>query len=149
MGLERISTVLQGKINSFETDLFISLIIGIENELKIKKTSSLNVIVDHIRACSFLIVDGVNPGNEGRSYVLRRILRRAIRHGKKLGINEAFFYKLVAPLAIEMGNAYPELVKMKSVIEATIKEEELRFAITLDQGMEILENAPKIHMITW
>ena len=143
MGLERLAAVMQSVHSNYEIDLFSNLINASQKilELETHQSSSLNVIVDHIRACSFLIVDGVNPGNEGRSYVLRRILRRAIRHGKKLGINEAFFYKLVAPLTIEMGNAYPELVKMKSVIEATIKEEELRFAVTLDQGMEILESS--------
>jgi alanyl-tRNA synthetase len=101
----------------------------------------LNVIADHIRACAFLIVDGVLPGNEGRGYVLRRIIRRAIRHGKKLGIDATFFHKLVEPLCIEMGDAYPELVKGKAHVEKVLKKEERRFAETLDQGMEILESA--------
>jgi alanyl-tRNA synthetase len=97
--------------------------------------------VDHIRACAFLIVDGVLPGNEGRGYVLRRIIRRAIRHGKKLGVNELFFHKLVTPLCKEMGDAYPELVKAKAHVEKVLEKEEHRFAETLDQGMEILESA--------
>ena len=145
MGLERLAAVMQSVHSNYEIDLFSNLINASKEILGLKadQSSSLNVIVDHIRACSFLIIDGVIPGNEGRSYVLRRILRRAIRHGKKLGINETFFYKLVAPLVIEMGDAYPELVKMKSTIENSIKEEEARFAITLDQGMEILETSIK------
>ena len=99
------------------------------------------MIADHIRACAFLIVDGVLPGNEGRGYVLRRIIRRAIRHGKKLGVNESFFHKLVDPLCREMGEAYPELVKAKSHVEKVLAKEEARFAETLDQGMDILEAA--------
>ena len=109
--------------------------------VKNASSSSLNVIVDHIRACSFLVVDGVLPGNEGRGYVLRRIIRRAIRHGKKLGTNELFFYKLVAPLVNEMGDAYPELAKAQAHVEKVLEKEERRFAETLDQGMEILEEA--------
>ena len=145
MGLERLAAVMQSVHSNYEIDLFKNLITASQKILKLEahQSSSLNVIVDHIRACSFLIVDDVMPGNEGRSYVLRRILRRAIRHGKKLGINEPFFFKLVTPLVKEMGEAYPELVKLKSIIENTIKEEELRFAITLDQGMEILESSIK------
>ena len=145
MGLERLAAVMQSVHSNYEIDLFKNLITASQKILKLEahQSSSLNVIVDHIRACSFLIVDDVMPGNEGRSYVLRRILRRAIRHGKKLGINEPFFFKLVTPLVKEMGKAYPELVKLKSIIENTIKEEELRFAITLDQGMEILESSIK------
>ena len=145
MGLERLAAVMQSVHSNYEIDLFKNLITASQKILKLDahQSSSLNVIVDHIRACSFLIVDDVMPGNEGRSYVLRRILRRAIRHGKKLGINEPFFFKLVTPLVKEMGEAYPELVKLKSIIENTIKEEELRFAITLDQGMEILESSIK------
>ena len=145
MGLERLAAVMQSVHSNYEIDLFKNLITASQKILKLEahQSSSLNVIVDHIRACSFLIVDDVMPGNAGRSYVLRRILRRAIRHGKKLGINEPFFFKLVTPLVKEMGEAYPELVKLKSIIENTIKEEELRFAITLDQGMEILESSIK------
>ncbi len=143
MGLERIAAVMQGVHSNYEIDLFANLIeaaantVGVENE----GSSSLNVIADHIRACAFLIVDGVLPGNEGRGYVLRRIIRRAIRHGKKLGTDEPFFYKLVAPLAEEMGDAYPELPKARAHVETVLKKEELRFAETLDQGMEILEDA--------
>jgi len=145
MGLERLAAVMQSVHSNYEIDLFKNLITASQKILKLDahQSSSLNVIVDHIRACSFLIIDDVVPGNEGRNYVLRRILRRAIRHGKKLGINDPFFFKLVTPLVEEMGEAYPELLKLKSVIENTIKEEELRFAITLDQGMEILESSIK------
>jgi alanyl-tRNA synthetase len=143
MGLERIAAVMQGVHSNYEIDLFANLIeataktVGVEND----GSSSLNVIADHIRACAFLIVDGVLPGNEGRGYVLRRIIRRAIRHGKKLGTDEPFFYKLVAPLAEEMGGAYPELPKGRAHVEKVLQKEELRFAETLDQGMEILEEA--------
>ena len=145
MGLERLAAVMQSVHSNYETDLFKNLISATKKILaiEVQGSSSLNVIVDHIRACAFLIIDGVNPGNEGRNYVLRRILRRAIRHGKKLGVQEAFFYKLVAPLAKEMGKAYPELVSFKSKIEDVIKAEEKRFSVTLDQGMEILEEAIK------
>ena len=145
MGLERLAAVMQSVHSNYETDLFKNLIFATKKILaiEVQESSSLNVIVDHIRACAFLIIDGVNPGNEGRNYVLRRILRRAIRHGKKLGVQEAFFYKLVAPLAKEMGKAYPELVSFKSKIEDVIKAEEKRFSVTLDQGMEILEEAIK------
>ncbi len=143
MGLERIAAVMQGVHSNYEIDLFANLIeataktVGVEND----GSSSLNVIADHIRACAFLVVDGVLPGNEGRGYVLRRIIRRAIRHGKKLGTDEPFFYKLVAPLAEEMGDAYPELPKGRAHVEKVLQKEELRFAETLDQGMEILEEA--------
>ncbi len=143
MGLERIAAVMQGVHSNYEIDLFANLIeataktVGVEND----GSSSLNVIADHIRACAFLIVDGVLPGNEGRGYVLRRIIRRAIRHGKKLGTDEPLFYKLVAPLAEEMGGAYPELPKGRAHVEKVLQKEELRFAETLDQGMEILEEA--------
>jgi alanyl-tRNA synthetase len=143
MGLERIAAVMQGVHSNYEIDLFANLInaaadiIGVKNEGQ----SSLNVIADHIRACAFLIVDGVLPGNEGRGYVLRRIIRRAIRHGKKLGMDAAFFHRLVAPLAKEMGDAYPELAKAQAHVEKVLAKEEARFAETLDQGMEILEAA--------
>ena len=143
MGLERMAAVMQGVHSNYEIDLFARLIdaaattVGVPND----GSSSLNVIADHIRACAFLIVDGVLPGNEGRGYVLRRIIRRAIRHGKKLGTDEPFFHKLVAPLAEEMGDAYPELTKARAHVEKVLKKEELRFAETLDQGMEILETA--------
>ena len=143
MGLERMAAVMQGVQSNYDIDLFANLIqataktLGVQND----GPNSLNVIVDHIRACSFLIVDGVLPGNEGRGYVLRRIIRRAIRHGKKLGTDTAFFHKLVAPLAKEMGDAYPELVKAQAHVVKVLKKEEERFAETLDQGMEILESA--------
>ena len=143
MGLERMAAVMQGVHSNYEIDLFAKLIdataktVGVEND----GSSSLNVIADHIRACAFLIADGVLPGNEGRGYVLRRIIRRAIRHGKKLGTDEPFFYRLVGSLAEEMGEAYPELLKASAHVEKVLKKEELRFAETLDQGMEILETA--------
>ena len=143
MGLERIAAVMQGVHSNYEIDLFANLITATAETLGVKNdgSSSLNVIADHIRACSFLIVDGVLPGNEGRGYVLRRIIRRAIRHGKKLGTSDLFFHKLVAPLAKEMGDAYPELVKAQDHVVKVLKKEEQRFAETLDQGMEILESA--------
>ena len=146
MGLERLAAVMQSVHSNYEIDLFDNLIQSTTKILGLKSSSSssLNVIVDHIRACSFLIVDGVIPGNEGRSYVLRRIMRRAIRHGKKLKINEPFFYKLLKPLAKEMGEAYPALRSQKEQIEDIIKQEEIRFAATLDQGIEILEEAIKV-----
>jgi alanyl-tRNA synthetase len=143
MGLERIAAVMQGVHSNYQIDLFAHVIqaaadlLGVKNEGQ----SSLNVIADHIRACSFLIVDGVLPGNEGRGYVLRRIIRRAIRHGKKLGMDGLFFHKLVAPLVKEMGDAYPELAKAQAHVEKVLAKEETRFAETLDQGMEILEAA--------
>tara|TARA_R110002096_G_scaffold116164_2_gene251711 strand:- start:6678 stop:9275 length:2598 start_codon:yes stop_codon:yes gene_type:complete len=143
MGLERIAAVMQGKHSNYEIDLFANLIRATADTLGVRNdgSSSLNVIADHIRACSFLIVDGVLPGNEGRGYVLRRIIRRAIRHGKKLGTDDAFFYRLVAPLVAEMGDAYPELTKAQAHVEKVLKKEEDRFAETLDQGMDILESA--------
>jgi alanyl-tRNA synthetase len=143
MGLERIAAVMQGVHSNYEIDLFANLLKATAKILGVKNdgSSSLNVIADHIRACAFLIVDGVLPGNEGRGYVLRRIIRRAIRHGKKLGVDDTFFHKLVGPLCKEMGEAYPELVKGRQHVEKVLEKEELRFAETLDQGMEILESA--------
>jgi len=143
MGLERIAAVMQGVHSNYEIDLFQNLLAAAARELGIENdgSSSLNVIADHIRACAFLISDGVLPGNEGRGYVLRRIIRRAIRHGKKLGHDGVFFYRLVGPLAQQMGDAYPELVKGQAHVEKVLKKEEQRFAETLDQGMEILEGA--------
>ena len=143
MGLERIAAVMQGVHSNYEIDLFANLIQATADTLGVKNdgNSSLNVIADHIRACSFLIVDGVLPGNEGRGYVLRRIIRRAIRHGKKLGYDGLFFHKLVAPLVAEMGDAYPELSNAQSHVEKVLEKEGRRFAETLDQGMEILEEA--------
>jgi alanyl-tRNA synthetase len=143
MGLERVAAVMQGVHSNYQIDLFSGLIDAAARTLGVKNdgSNSLNVIADHIRACSFLIVDGVLPGNEGRGYVLRRIVRRAIRHGKKLGAHDLFFYKLVAPLVAEMGDAYPELKKAQAHVEKVLKKEEQRFAETLDQGMEILDDA--------
>ena len=142
MGLERLAAVMQGVHSNYETDLFTSLIdaaIDITGA-KDKESKSLNVIADHIRACAFLIVDGVLPGNEGRGYVLRRIIRRAIRHGYKLGVEEPFFHKLVTPLEAQMGAAYPELSKLREHTERVLLQEEERFAETLTQGMRILED---------
>ncbi len=143
MGLERMAAVMQQVHSNYKIDLFEHIIQAAADVLGVKNdgSSSLNVIADHIRACSFLIVDGVLPGNEGRGYVLRRIIRRAIRHGKKLGTDDLFFYRLVAPLVEEMGGAYPELVKAQAHVEKVLQKEERRFAETLDQGMEILESA--------
>ena len=143
MGLERIAAVMQQVHSNYQIDLFAHIIQAAADVLGVKNdgSSSLNVIADHIRACAFLIVDGVLPGNEGRGYVLRRIIRRAIRHGKKLGTDHAFFHELVAPLVEEMGEAYPELVKAQAHVEKVLAKEEARFAETLDQGMEILEAA--------
>ncbi len=143
MGLERAAAVMQGVHSNYEIDLFANLIEAAAKVCGVKNdgSSSLNVIADHIRACAFLVTDGVLPGNEGRGYVLRRIIRRAIRHGKKLGVDGSFFHKLVKPLADEMGDAYPELVKARAHVEKVLKKEEERFAETLDQGMDILEGA--------
>ena len=143
MGLERIAAVMQQVHSNYQIDIFEHVIDAAARVLGVKNdgSSSLNVIADHIRACSFLIVDGVLPGNEGRGYVLRRIIRRAIRHGKKLGTDGLFFHQLVAPLAKEMGGAYPELVKAQAHVEKVLEKEERRFAETLDQGMDMLESA--------
>lgn len=143
MGLERIAAVMQGVHSNYEIDLFAKLIDAAAQALGVPNdgASSLNVIADHIRACAFLIVDGVLPGREGRGYVLRRIIRRAIRHGKKLGVDDLFFHKLVGPLCDEMGEAYPELPKARKHVEKVLAREEQRFAETLDQGMEMLETA--------
>ncbi|HKQ27685.1 MAG TPA: alanine--tRNA ligase [Burkholderiales bacterium] len=143
MGLERIAAVLQGKHSNYEIDLFQDLIKAAARETAQKdlKNPSLNVIADHIRACSFLIVDGVIPGNEGRGYVLRRIVRRAIRHGYKLGQHQPFFYRLVEDLDRAMGEAYPELRNAKARVAEVLKQEEERFAETLENGMTVLESA--------
>ncbi len=143
MGLERIAAVLQGVHSNYDIDLFKSLIrsaaeLAHTTDLE---SSSLRVIADHIRACTFLIVDGVLPSNEGRGYVLRRIIRRAVRHGYKLGIEEPFFYKLVPVLEREMSSAYPELTRGRELAEKVLKQEEERFAETLANGMELLEGA--------
>ena len=143
MGLERISAVLQGVHNNYDIDLFKALIAATAQELRVEDRShtSLRVVADHLRSCAFLIADGVLPSNEGRGYVLRRILRRAIRHGNKLGATEPFFAKLVPALVKEMGEAYPELVKQQDAIMKALSSEEEQFARTLDKGMDILEQA--------
>ena len=145
MGLERLAAVMQHVHSNYEIDLFSSLVSASAELAGVTDLnhSSLRVIADHIRSCSFLIVDGVIPSNEGRGYVLRRIIRRAIRHGYKLGLRDPFFHKLVGPLAGEMGEAYPELAKAQSTIERVLLKEEERFAETLDQGMKILDNCIK------
>jgi len=141
MGLERLAAILQGVHSNYEIDLFQSLIKATADiaEMQDLENKSLRVIADHIRACSFLVVDGVIPSNEGRGYVLRRIIRRAIRHGHKLGIRDVFFHKLVEVLASLMGDAYPELNEKKEQVAKVLLQEEERFAETLEQGMEILE----------
>lgn len=141
MGLERISAVLQGVHANYEIDLFVALIAAAARETKTTDldSPSLKVLADHIRACSFLIADGVIPGNEGRGYVLRRIIRRAIRHGYKLGCRSAFFHKLLPDLVAEMGEAYPELVSEQKRVGDILKQEEDRFFATIESGMEILE----------
>jgi len=145
MGLERIAAVMQGVHSNYDIDLFKNLIRAAAElaDTRDLTSSSLRVIADHIRACTFLIVDGVLPSNEGRGYVLRRIIRRAIRHGYKLGIQETFFYKLVSVLEKEMGDAYPELVRGRAQAERVLKLEEERFAETLANGMTLLDGAIK------
>ncbi|WP_218722807.1 alanine--tRNA ligase [Pseudomonas bubulae] len=141
MGLERISAVMQHVNSNYDIDLFQSLLtaaadaIGCANEGQ----ASLKVVADHIRSCSFLIADGVLPSNEGRGYVLRRIIRRACRHGNKLGATGNFFYKIVAALVAEMGASFPELVREQANIERVLKAEEEQFSKTLEQGLKILE----------
>jgi len=142
MGLERLAAILQNVHNNYDIDLFQALIkVGARlthtDDLKDK---SLRVIADHIRSCAFLIVDGVLPSNEGRGYVLRRIIRRAARHGHQLGCKEPFFYKLVSTLDELMGDAYPELRKLVEHVSRVLQKEEERFAETLEQGMRILED---------
>jgi alanyl-tRNA synthetase len=156
MGLERLTAVLQHVHSNYEIDLFVNLIGVVRRELwavakddsfaaplndSSFQSPSLRVIADHIRACAFTVADGVIPGNEGRGYVLRRIARRAIRHGYKLGARRAFFHTLVAPLAAEMGDAYPELRRDEARITGVLKQEEERFFQTIANGMEILESA--------
>ncbi|MFA5938514.1 MAG: alanine--tRNA ligase [Sinimarinibacterium sp.] len=143
MGLERISALMQGTHDNYLTDTFRHLIGAVAKLCGQKPyaSASQKVIADHIRAAAFLIADGVLPSNEGRGYVLRRIMRRAIRHGYKLGITEPFFFKLVAPLAEIMGAAYPQLNDKRAQIEKAIRTEEDSFAITLDKGMKLLEDA--------
>ncbi|MBU6257240.1 MAG: alanine--tRNA ligase [Burkholderiales bacterium] len=148
MGLERLAAVLQHVHSNYEIDLFVRLLAAAKNAVDYAAgagcdgaSPSLKVIADHIRACTFTIVDGVMPGNEGRGYVLRRIARRAIRHGYKLGARKPFFYTLVAPLAVEMGDAYPELRRDMARATEVLKQEEERFFQTIANGMEILEAA--------
>jgi alanyl-tRNA synthetase len=143
MGLERLAAVLQDVHNNYDIDLFQHLIKSIQQLAGIDDASntSLRVIADHIRSCAFMITDGVQPSNEGRGYVLRRIIRRAIRHGHKLGLKEAFFHKLVQPLVDEMGEAFPELAKAQAIVERSLAQEEARFADTLDNGLKILDSA--------
>jgi len=149
MGLERLAAVMQGVHNNYDTDLFQNIIkftavlAGFtEKESTDEETlTSLRVIADHIRSASFLIADGVIPSNEGRGYVLRRIIRRALRHGSKIGLTDPFFYKLVKPLVKEMGKAYPELKQAGSVIEKTLRQEEEQFSVTLTSGLKLFEAA--------
>ncbi|MFP6835217.1 MAG: alanine--tRNA ligase, partial [Pseudomonadales bacterium] len=145
MGLERITAIMQGVPSNYEIDLFRLLIsatgalAGINDARASLANPSVRVISDHIRSSAFLIADGVLPGNEARSYVLRRIIRRALRHGYKLNIREPFFHKLVEPLTREMGEAYPELTEHQGEIVQVLQREEERFAVTLSQGMELLD----------
>ena len=143
MGLERIAAVLQGVHSNYEIDLFKELIRAAAEATGARddRSASLRVIADHIRACSFLITDGVIPSNEGRGYVLRRIVRRAIRHGYKLGQKDPFFHKLVPVLSRTMGEAYPELPAAQQRVMGVLRQEEERFAETLENGMQVLESA--------
>ena len=142
MGLERIAAVMQGVHNNYEVDLFQFLLKSAAKATNMKDldNKSLRVIADHIRSCSFLIVDGVLPSNEGRGYVLRRIIRRAIRHGNQLGQKQPFFYSLVSDLCSIMGEAYPELIKAKATVEKVLLKEEQQFQKTLDRGMSLLDS---------
>ncbi|MFH6598121.1 alanine--tRNA ligase [Ectopseudomonas khazarica] len=141
MGLERISAVLQHVNSNYEIDLFQNLLAASAKAIGCANAgeASLKVVADHIRSCSFLIADGVTPSNEGRGYVLRRIIRRACRHGNKLGAKGSFFYQIVAALVAEMGEAFPELKQQQAHIERVLKTEEEQFAKTLEQGLKILE----------
>lgn len=143
MGMERLAAILQHVHSNYEIDLFQALIAAAARETNTKDlaNNSLRVIADHIRACSFLIVDGVIPGNEGRGYVLRRIIRRAIRHGYKLGCRAAFFHKLVDDLVTQMGEAYPELREARDRVVDVLRTEEARFFETIEHGMSILDGA--------
>ena len=145
MGLERISAILQNVHSNYEIDIFQALIKAAAEVVGTTDLSdkSLRVIADHIRSCSFLICDGVMPSNEGRGYVLRRIIRRAVRHGYRLGADDVFFYKLVSALSAQMGEAYPELAEQLPVIEKVLKVEEEQFSKTLDRGMNILNESLK------
>ncbi len=143
MGLERLAAVLQHVHSNYEIDLFQNLLNAASRLTGVEDTgnTSLRVIADHIRSCAFLVLDGVNPSNEGRGYVLRRIIRRAVRHGYQLGVKDVFFYRLVEALVAEMGDAYPALRQEQARVEKVLKEEEQQFARTLENGMQILEQA--------
>ncbi|WP_278370137.1 alanine--tRNA ligase, partial [Pseudoalteromonas lipolytica] len=143
MGLERIAAILQGVHSNYEIDLFQALIAAAAKVTNAQDLNdkSLRVVADHIRSCAFLVSDGVMPSNEGRGYVLRRIIRRAVRHGNKLGAKGAFFYKLVAALIEQMGQAYPELAKQQEIIEKVLRIEEEQFGKTLERGLAILEES--------
>jgi alanyl-tRNA synthetase len=145
MGLERVAAVMQGVHNNYDIDLFKHLIAAAIKitQCKDPENSSLKVLADHIRSCAFLIADGIQPSNEGRGYVLRRIIRRALRHGHNLGAKGVFFHNLVAPLSELMGEAYPELIEKGELIAKVIKAEEEQFARTLDKGMGVLDSALK------
>jgi alanyl-tRNA synthetase len=141
MGLERLAAVMQGVHSNYDIDLFRDLIRFIANLANVENlhNPSLRVIADHIRSCAFLVADGVIPSNEGRGYVLRRIIRRAIRHGHKLGLRDSFFYTLVEPLDRLMGEAHPGLRQAREIVEKVLRQEEERFAETLDHGMKLLD----------
>ena len=141
MGIERLAAILQGGHSNYDIDIFRHLIAAAQavTHAADQKSNSLKVLADHIRSCAFLIVDGVRPGNEGRDYVLRRIIRRAARHGHKLGVDEPFFYRLVSPLVEVMGAAYPELANAQAEVERVLRQEEERFLQTLASGMQVLE----------
>ena len=143
MGLERLAAVLQHVHSNYEIDLFQNLLNAAAAVTGVRDTTntSLRVIADHIRSCSFLILDGVTPSNEGRGYVLRRIIRRAVRHGYQLGVKDLFFFRLVSALVSEMGDAYPALAKEQARVEKVLREEEQQFARTLENGMQILDQA--------
>lgn len=143
MGLERLAAVLQHVHSNYEIDLFQNLLRAAGDVTGVRDTgnTSLRVIADHIRSCAFLVLDGVTPSNEGRGYVLRRIVRRAVRHGYQLGVKDVFFHRLVAALVTEMGDAYPALKKEQARVEKVLKEEEQQFARTLENGMQILNQA--------
>ena len=142
MGLERMAAVMQHVHNNYEIDLFKSITKAVLKHVDINDVNnqSVRVIADHIRSCSFLIADGVLPSNEGRGYVLRRIIRRAVRHGRQIGAKSPFFFKIVDVLAKEMGEAYPELIESADAIKSALKKEELRFAETLEQGLKIFDS---------
>ncbi|MCY3987812.1 MAG: alanine--tRNA ligase-related protein, partial [Gammaproteobacteria bacterium] len=140
MGLERTAAVLQGVSSNYEIDLFSDLIsaAGEITDTSDLGSNSLKVIADHARAAAFLVGDGVFPSNEGRGYVLRRIIRRALRHGHDLGVNDAFLYRMVGPIEEAMGAAFPELAESRELAERVLRSEEERFAATLEQGMRYL-----------